>query len=244
MTEPAFNSEPVRSRDYCDSAVFPLTWEDLPENVFPGAAAIATAPLRARSPYLHGLLKRVLDITLVLLAAPLAVILVGLAALAIKFTSRGPVFFVQKRLGYNCVPFRCYKLRTMVEGAENGPPQWATEADPRITCVGRLLRKTRLDELPQLFNIWRGEMSFVGPRPIRRHFARMLTAKEPRYSLRFLAKPGLTGWDQVHNGYPNTITGQLHKFRYDLYYLRKSSFWLDLVVLGKTVVVVLRGNGQ
>lgn len=244
MTEPAFNSEPVQSRDYGDSAVFPLIWEDLPKTIFPGIEATETASFQGRLPYLHGSLKRALDITLVLLAAPLAVTLVGLAALAIKFSSRGPVFFVQERLGHHGVPFYCYKLRTMIEDAEKGDPRWAMDDDPRVTWVGRFLRRTRLDELPQLFNIWRGEMSFVGPRPIRRHFARMLTVKERRYSVRFLAKPGLTGWDQVHNGYPNTMTGQLHKFRYDLYYLTNSSFWLDLVILGKTLGVVLRRNGQ
>lgn len=243
MTEPALNSEPVH-RDCDDSACCPLIREELPRGGLPEAAPTEIVSFRKSIPYLHGFLKRFLDILLVLLAAPVAAILVSLAALAIKFTSRGPVFFVQERLGHNRVPFRCYKLRTMVEGAENGAPQWAAEDDPRIIPVGQFLRQTRLDELPQLFNVWRGEMSFVGPRPIRRHFARMLEAKEPRYSVRFLAKPGLTGWDQVHNGYPNTTRGQLQKFRYDLHYLRNSSFWLDLVILGKTLGVILRGQGQ
>jgi len=220
MTELLLNSEPVRGRE----AETASGWESLP--------------------YLHGSLKRCLDILLVLLAAPAAAVLVGLAALAVKFSSRGPVFFIQERLGRKCVPFRCYKLRTMVEDAEKGAPRWATGDDPRITRVGRFLRRTRLDELPQLLNIWRGEMSFVGPRPIRRHFARLLMAREPLYLLRFLARPGLTGWDQVNNGYPDTMEGQLHKFNFDLYYLENSSFWLDMVILGKTLGVVLRGNGQ
>jgi lipopolysaccharide/colanic/teichoic acid biosynthesis glycosyltransferase len=185
-----------------------------------------------------------MDILLVMLSAPLAVILLGLAALAIKLTSRGPVLFVQERLGRNGVPFPCYKLRTMVEGAEQGTPQWATEGDPRVTPVGRFLRQSRLDELPQVYNVWRGDMSFVGLRPIRQHFARILAEKEPLYYLRFLARPGLTGWDQVHNGYPSTVAGQLHKFRFDLYYLHKASFWLDLVILGKTILVILGRKGQ
>jgi lipopolysaccharide/colanic/teichoic acid biosynthesis glycosyltransferase len=202
------------------------------------------APFRDTLPFLNGRLKRTMDILLVLLSAPLAVILLGLAALAIKFSSRGPVFFVQERLGRNGVPFLCYKLRTMVEGAEQGTPQWATESDPRVTPVGRFLRQSRLDELPQLYNVWRGDMSFVGLRPIRQHFAQILAEKEPRYCLRFLARPGLTGWDQVHNGYPSTIAGQLRKFRYDLYYLQRASFWLDLVILGKTIMVILGRKGQ
>jgi lipopolysaccharide/colanic/teichoic acid biosynthesis glycosyltransferase len=194
--------------------------------------------------FLNGRLKRGLDIVLVLLCAPLAAVLVGLSALAIKLSSRGPVFFIQERLGRNAVPFPCYKLRTMVVGAEQGKPQWAAAADPRVTRVGKWLRRCRLDELPQLYNVWRGEMSFVGVRPIREHFARILAAKEPGYFLRFLARPGLTGWDQVNNGYPSTVEGQLRKFRFDLYYLRNASLWLDLKILGKTIRVMLTCQGH
>lgn len=211
----------------------------------PLPTALAEADLcRGRLPYLNGGWKRSLDMLLVLCTAPLAAILVGLAALAVKLTSRGPALFVQERLGRNGVPFPCYKLRTMIVNAENGVPCWAADHDPRITGVGRFLRKTRLDELPQLYNIWRGDMSFVGVRPIRRYFARVLAEKEPLYTVRFLAKPGLTGWDQVNNGYPNTLEGQLRKFRYDLFYLKKASLWLDLRILGKTVLVVLRCTGR
>jgi lipopolysaccharide/colanic/teichoic acid biosynthesis glycosyltransferase len=216
---------------------------------FPGknlhsAVMAGASPFQETLPFLNGRLKRGLDILLVLLCAPLAVLLVGLAAVAIKLSSRGPVFFVQERLGRNAAPFPCYKLRTMVVGAEQGAPQWAAAADPRVTRVGRLLRQSRLDELPQLYNVWRGEMSFVGVRPIREHFARILAAKEPRYYLRFLAKPGLTGWDQVHNGYPCTLEGQLRKFQFDLYYLKNAAFWLDLGILVKTIKVMLRCQGH
>lgn len=245
MTDHAFNPGLLRhERGDGESACFGLIWENSPSSDFIEETLAETGPIRERLPYLHGPLKRCLDILLVLLAVPLATILVGLAALAIKATSQGPVFFVQERLGYNGIPFRCYKLRTMVEGAENGSPQWATDDDPRVTSVGRWLRRSRLDELPQLFNVWRGEMSFVGPRPIRRHFAGILATQEPLYYVRFMAKPGVTGWDQVSNGYPSTVAGQLHKFRYDHYYLENSSFWLDLVILGKTIAVVLKRTGQ
>jgi lipopolysaccharide/colanic/teichoic acid biosynthesis glycosyltransferase len=210
----------------------------------PLAAAWPEAEIcRDRLPYLSGRWKRALDVLLAVAMAPLALTLVGLAALAIKLTSRGPALFVQERRGRNGVPFPCYKLRTMIVNAENGVPRWAVDHDPRITRVGRFLRRTRLDELPQLYNIWRGDMSFVGVRPIRQHFAAILAAREPLYTLRFLARPGLTGWDQVHNGYPNTLEGQLRKFRYDLYYLRNASFWLDLRILGKTILVILRCRG-
>lgn len=194
-------------------------------------------------PYLTGKLKRSLDLVLAALCTPVAVVLVLLAALAIKLTSRGPVFFVQERLGQHGRPFQCVKLRTMVVGAEAGTPCWATPEDPRVTWVGRILRRSRLDELPQLYNVWRGEMSFVGPRPIREHFARQLTDVEPRYPLRFAAKPGITGWDQVHNPYPSSLEAQLRKFRSDLYYLENASFWLDLKILWKTLGVILGLRG-
>jgi len=194
--------------------------------------------------FLNGPLKRLLDLALVLLSAPLALILVGLAALAIKLSSPGRVFFVQERLGRHGLPFPCYKLRTMIEGAEQGLPRWATDNDPRVTRVGRWLRRSRLDELPQLYNVWRGDMSIVGVRPIRQHFAKLLADQEPLYYLRFLAKPGLTGWDQVNNGYPCTVEGQLRKFRFDLYYLRNASLRLDLLILAKTIIVMLRGKGH
>jgi lipopolysaccharide/colanic/teichoic acid biosynthesis glycosyltransferase len=205
---------------------------------------LKSSPARETMSFLNGRLKRAMDIVLVIVAAPLAVILVGLAAVAVKIGSRGPVFFVQERLGQNWAPFLCYKLRTMVDRAEGGTPQWATASDPRVTRVGRFLRRSRLDELPQLYNVWRGEMSFVGVRPIREHFASKLSELEPSYNLRFLARPGLTGWDQIHNGYPCTLEGQLHKFRFDLHYLENASFWLDLFILGKTVAVILGCRGQ
>lgn len=199
---------------------------------------------QAAHAYLMGGLKRCLDLVLVVFSLPLSLLLVGLAALALKLGSRGPVFFVQDRLGRDGRPFRCFKLRTMIVGAETDGPQWAREQDPRVTWVGRILRKTRLDELPQLYNVWRGEMSMVGPRPIRRHFAELLTGKVPLYPLRFTAKPGLTGWDQVHNGYPSTLEAQIRKFHFDLHYLERASFWLDLRIVIKTVWVLFSSRGQ
>lgn len=212
---------------------------DIPDRV-PAEGELCQAAL----PYLDGWLKRSLDMVLVLLCAPLAVILVGLAALAIKLSSRGPVFFLQERLGQNGRPFRCVKLRTMVVEAESAGPAWAAANDPRVTRVGKILRRSRLDELPQLYNVWQGEMSFVGPRPIRSHFAVQLIREEPRYPLRLAAKPGLTGWDQVNHGYPSTLEAQLRKFDFDLYYLNHASLWLDLLILGKTLGVILGGKGQ
>jgi lipopolysaccharide/colanic/teichoic acid biosynthesis glycosyltransferase len=244
LTELALRTELSQDRDCREAAFCAGIWPGTPEGHPLSLPAAGAAPFRETLPYLSSRLKRLLDILLVFLFAPLALVLVGLAALATRLSSRGPVFFVQERLGRNGIPFPCYKLRTMVVGAEKDAPQWATDNDPRVTRVGRFLRQTRLDELPQLYNVWRGEMSFVGVRPIRQHFAAILAEKEPHYGIRFLAKPGLTGWDQVNNSYPSTLEAQLRKFRFDLYYLENASFWLDLLVLGKTVKVILRCKGH
>ena len=235
-------AEPVLMNEMGEQTLFARILESSPDENLHSLARAGAGSFQES--FLNGRLKRCLDIAVVLLCAPLAVVLVGLAAVAIKLSSPGPVFFIQERLGRNAVPFPCYKLRTMVVGAEQDKPQWAAASDPRVTWVGRWLRRCRLDELPQLYNVWRGEMSFVGVRPIREHFARILAAKEPRYYLRFLAKPGLTGWDQVHNGYPCTLEGQLRKFRFDLYYLKNASLWLDLYILGSTLKVMLRCQGH
>jgi len=168
-----------------------------------------------------------------------------LFGLAIKLTSPGPVIFRQERLGLHEKPFVLMKFRTMIDHAERETgPKWAGEHDPRITTVGRILRKTRLDELPQLFNVLKGEMSIVGPRPIRKHFADILAQDIPCYRLRFTVKPGITGWAQVCGDYAGSHEGQREKFEYDLYYLRHQSLYLDLLILCKTVTTVFRLRGQ
>ena len=136
------------------------------------------------------------------------------------------------------------KLRTMITEAEKDfGPRWATKNDPRITGVGRVLRKLRLDELPQIFNVLKGEMSVVGPRPIRHHFADLLAQEVPYYRLRFLVKPGLTGWAQVNGDYAGSMKGQAEKFQYDLFYLVHQSMLLDLFILFKTIRVMAGGSG-
>lgn len=190
-------------------------------------------------------LRRVVDVVssvvLLTLAAPLAVLI----AVATKMTSRGPVMFVQERLGLQERPFQCYKFRTMVNDAEAGSgPRWADEADARITRVGSVLRRTRLDELPQLLNVLKGDMSLVGFRPIRRHFADILGRTIPFYHLRFGIKPGLTGWPQVRHNYAGSLEGQREKFEYELFYLANRSLLLDGYIIVKTVQVMLFGRGQ
>ncbi len=190
-------------------------------------------------------LKRAIDIIFTMLLLPLALPFLLLSALAIKLDSAGPVLFIQERLGKNEVPFRLYKFRTMINNAEAlTGPKWSEADDPRITRVGRVLRKLRLDELPQLFNVLKGDMSVVGPRPIRKHFADQLAQEVPYYRLRFLAKPGLTGWAQVNHDYAGSMAGQAEKLQYDLYYLVHQSFWLDLFILFKTIKVMIWGKGM
>jgi len=188
--------------------------------------------------------KRLLDLLLASAGLVLLAPLFCLIALAIKVDSPGRVFFVQDRLGRWRKPFECLKFRTMCEDAErNTGPVWASADDPRITRVGRFLRKSRMDELPQLINVLRGEMSIVGTRPIRHYFAEQLAGLIPFYDVRFLEKPGLTGWAQVKYQYSSSFTEQIEKFYYDYYYIRNRSLSLDLYIMLLTVAVIVRMKG-
>lgn len=190
-------------------------------------------------------MKRVVDIGLSLVGLVLSLPFFLVLPLLIKLTSRGPVFFVQERLGWNKKPFNLVKFRTMkVDAEKDSGPRWASENDPRITALGKFMRKTRLDELPQLFNVAMGQMSVVGTRPIRQHFAGILAKEIPYYDLRFFIKPGLTGWSQVKYDYAGTVEGQIEKFKYELFYIKNMSFMLDMVILLKTVKTVFGLNGS
>jgi len=192
----------------------------------------------------YGTIKRLLDIVVSALMLAFLAPLMVLIVVAVKGGSRGPVFFAQERLGQNFKTFRCYKFRTMIDGAEDKcGPIWACRNDPRVTTVGRFLRKTRLDELPQLWNVLKGDMTLVGPRPIRESYARELEADIPFYRLRFCVKPGLTGWAQVNHDYAGSIEGQLEKFQYELFYIKNMSIVLDLLTLFKTIKTVMRQRG-
>ncbi|MBE0534406.1 MAG: sugar transferase [Phycisphaerae bacterium] len=188
----------------------------------------------------YGRIKSLADICIAWSALMLLWPVMLLVAVLIKATSAGPVFFTQERVGLHEKPFRLAKFRTMVVDAEQEGPQWSKPNDPRITRIGRFLRKTRLDELPQLINMCRGQMSLVGPRPIRRHMAELIEEHMPFYSLRFTAKPGLTGWAQVNYDYGGTVEGHVEKFQYDLYYLKHASALLDIFIILKTFQTVLR----
>ena len=189
-------------------------------------------------------IKRLLDLMLLLFALPVFLLILIPVALAIKLESPGPVFYRQVRCGRAGDPFMIYKFRTMVVNAEkDGKARWASKGDPRITRVGQFLRKARLDELPQLLNVFRGEMSMIGPRPERPEFVTQLEKAIPFYRMRHLVKPGLTGWAQINYDYGNTVDDALVKLQYDFYYVRYWSIWLDLYILFRTVGVVLLLKG-
>ncbi|MEZ4711212.1 MAG: sugar transferase [Caldilineaceae bacterium] len=188
--------------------------------------------------------KRALDLCIAISALPALLIIMPLVALAIRLDSPGAIFYRQIRAGRGNTPFTIFKFRTMRPDAEAaGKPKWAQANDPRITRVGRLLRKTRLDELPQVLNILRGDMSFVGPRPERPEFVAELEQTIPLYRTRLLVKPGLTGWAQIHYGYGNTEEDALRKLQFDFYYVRHWSLWRDIYILFQTIAVVIQCKG-
>ncbi|TMA25838.1 MAG: exopolysaccharide biosynthesis polyprenyl glycosylphosphotransferase [Deltaproteobacteria bacterium] len=196
-----------------------------------------TSPVRAA-------VKRVFDLLmsslLLICAAPMLLFL----AILIKLDSAGPVFYWQERLGCGGKIYRLYKLRTMRNDAEKiSGPVWAGVRDPRTTRVGTFLRKSRLDEIPQAFAVFRGDMSFVGPRPERPFFVQQLKTQIPFFSLREAVKPGITGWAQIRYPYGATVEDAKNKLEYDLYYVQHQSLFLDLAICFHTVKIVLFGRG-
>jgi sugar transferase (PEP-CTERM system associated) len=163
--------------------------------------------------------------------------------LAVRLSSKGPIFFRQTRVGVGGKPFYVYKFRSMFTDAEAGGARWATKNDPRVTQVGMFMRKTRIDEIPQLWNVLRGDMGFVGPRPERPEFMPMLMEALPFYSLRNLIRPGLTGWAQVRYGYGATLAETREKLEYDLYYVKHMSLGLDLLIMFETIKTIIRRRG-
>jgi len=188
--------------------------------------------------------KRIIEAAIVVLLLPVAVALIAACALLIKILSPGPVFYRQKRVGQDGKLFGLLKLRTMVPDAENTTgPVWATEEDSRVTGIGRLLRRTRLDELPQLFQVLTGEMALIGPRPERPQFVRQLAQDLPFYRIRLNVRPGITGWAQVNHHYDSCFGDVCEKLWYDLYYLRHLSLGLDMAILRRTIGVIIHGTG-
>lgn len=194
---------------------------------------------------IKSLVKRSFDITvsLALLVLMSPVMLLTMLAILVESSFRGSVIYSQKRIGANDRPFRIYKFRSMRENAEvEGNPVWASKDDARVTRVGRFIRKTRIDELPQLFNVLKGDMSFVGPRPERPEFTRELSGEIPFYSLRHHVKPGITGWAQICFPYGASKGDAREKLQYDLYYLKNNTLFLDILILIQTAAVIFLGN--
>jgi sugar transferase (PEP-CTERM system associated) len=193
---------------------------------------------------LRSVVKRCFDLVVSAILIVVTTPIVLLAAMLIKAEGGGPVIYRQQRVGYRGRTFTVLKLRSMSQDAEkDGKAAWAAENDTRVTRVGRLIRRARIDELPQLLNVVKGEMSFVGPRPERPEFVAMLTEQIPFYAVRHSVKPGLTGWAQVRYSYGATVEQSVRKLEYDLYYVKNHTLLLDLVILLETVRVVLLGEG-
>jgi exopolysaccharide biosynthesis polyprenyl glycosylphosphotransferase len=189
------------------------------------------------------LVSRGRDVTLASIGLLLVAPLFPLIALLVRCSGRGPVFFRQERVGEAGKPFQLIKFRTMIDGAENGEAVWAAKGDNRITRVGQFLRVTRLDELPQLWNVLRNDMSIIGPRPERPEFLELLERDVPFWARRLLVKPGITGWAQVQGGYTADTVGAAEKLSYDLYYLKYRSLLLDVAIVAKTAATVLSRSG-
>lgn len=197
--------------------------------------------LRSR---LQNKIKRVFDLAMAITIGILTLPIMLISAVIVKFESPGGVIYSQSRVGEKNIEFMVHKFRSMRADAEKGGAQWAQVNDPRVTKYGNFMRKTRIDELPQLWNVLKGEMSFIGPRPERMVFIKELEKQIPYYGLRHMVKPGLTGWAQVMYPYGATVEDAKNKLEYDLYYIKAYSLYLDIVILFKTLKTVVFGRGR
>lgn len=199
------------------------------------------ASVEVAHPYYNGI-KRLVDVVVALVGLVLSSPILLLAIVLIKLESPGKAIYSQERVGRFKRPFRIFKLRSMVTNAEANGAQWAAKADARITRVGRILRATRIDEIPQFWNVLRGEMSLVGPRPERPEFVELLSREIPFYLQRHLVKPGLTGWAQINFPYGASVEDAANKLKYDLYYVKHASLMLDLQIALRTLGTVMSGS--
>jgi exopolysaccharide biosynthesis polyprenyl glycosylphosphotransferase len=189
-------------------------------------------------------IKRAFDVIISAMGLLFSIPFLLIVPVLIKMDSRGPVFFKQRRVGEGEKEFTLYKYRTMVDGAEkDSGPVWSSDGDNRITILGRFLRKSRLDEIPQLYNVMRGDMSFIGPRPERPFFVESLKKQIPYYSERHCLKPGISGWAQVRYEYGDSIDDAFEKLKFDLYYIKHQSISLDILILINTMKVIMFGRG-
>ncbi|MGV0107963.1 sugar transferase [Nostoc sp. DSM 114167] len=224
--------------------VYETFWYKLPSSLLQDKWLAFSDGFNLMPGYFSMKLKRVIDLILILFLLVLVAPLLLLVALLVRLDSPGPVLYSQQRSGLYGKPFRVYKFRSMYQNAEKLGAQWASQRDPRITRVGYWLRLLRIDELPQIWNVLRGEMSLIGPRPERPEFDVKLKEAIPYYEVRYLVKPGITGWAQVMYPYGASIEDAYEKLSYDLYYIKNYSIWLDLAIAFKTIRVVLLGKGR
>ncbi|WP_420913230.1 sugar transferase [Indiicoccus explosivorum] len=185
-------------------------------------------------------IKHSIEVGVIILTSPITLALIILLGIFVVLESRGGAFYCQTRVGLNGKPFTIYKLRSMRADAEKNGACWAEQQDYRVTRVGKFIRKTRIDELPQLLNVLKGDMSIIGPRPERPEFCFTFERDIPQFTDRLTVKPGLTGWAQINGGYD---LSPKEKLEFDLYYIRHRGPWLDLRILALTVMIVLTGNG-
>ena len=195
-------------------------------------------------PKLYIGLKRVTDILITLLLLPFILVVSALVTLAIKVDSPGPILFSQNRIGYKNKPFLMFKFRSMHSAPQHTDPEFAPQADQRITRIGRILRRNRLDEVPQFWNVLKGEMSIVGPRPEQSQFVNRFSKTIPFYDLRHTVRPGITGWAQVMAGYASNEDQTRTKLEYDFFYIKHLNIWVDILVLIRTFKKVLLGRGS
>jgi exopolysaccharide biosynthesis polyprenyl glycosylphosphotransferase len=218
-----------------------LTGKLFIESLTPSALIFSEAFTKS---YLQLWLRRLVSLTTAAIGLILSAPVMALIAAAIKLDSSGPILFVQNRAGLGGQTFRLIKFRTMRESSEHGSDSpWDRSDETRITAVGHWLRKLRLDELPQFYNILKGEMDLVGPRPEMACNVKTMTEEIPYYALRHAVRPGVTGWAQIRHGYSVTLQDVTEKIRYDLYYVKHMSIWLDLRIIVDTVKIVLFGRG-
>ena len=189
-------------------------------------------------------IKRAFDLTLALVIGICTLPIMIISAIIVKLESPGPIIYSQARIGENQKEFYVHKFRSMRNDAEKNGAKWAVENDPRVTKYGNFMRKTRIDELPQIWNVLKGEMSFIGPRPERQVFITEIEKVVPYYNLRHSIKPGLTGWAQVMYPYGASIEDAKRKLEYDLYYIKHQDFLLDIIIMFKTARIVIFGKGR
>jgi lipopolysaccharide/colanic/teichoic acid biosynthesis glycosyltransferase len=191
----------------------------------------------------QGIIRAIFDYTVTLLSLTLLLPVILILSISIKLTGKGPVIYSQKRIGRNGKPFDIYKFRSMYFGNEEGIVLISDWDDKRITSLGRFMRKYKIDEIPNFFNVLKGEMSIVGPRPEQKFYIDQIVQREPRYMQLRQIKPGITSWGQVKYGYASDVEGMIKRMEYDLFYLENRSLFFDLKIALHTIIVIFRGRG-